>query len=90
MCGGDAAGGADAIDALLTNWQPGGPNVGVPWAAVEGNHDGESGLDYAAVAAKLLAMPLGLNEPNGEWMGKPVYGNTNFLVGPPWRHVPGS
>ena len=61
ICGGDAAGGADAIDGLLADWAPGGANAHVPWAAVEGNHDGESGLDYAQVAAKLLSIPNGLN-----------------------------
>lgn len=44
------------------------------------NHDGESGLDYAQVAAKLLTMPNGLQVPNAQYLGAPVYGNTNFLV----------
>ena len=80
ICSGDFLGGADAIDGLLADWAPGGPNAHVPWAAVEGNHDGESGLDYAQVAAKLLSMPGGLNPPNGVFAGRPIYGNTNFVL----------
>jgi hypothetical protein len=40
VCGGDPDGGAAAINGLLSDWAPGGPNAGVPWVAVEGNHDG--------------------------------------------------
>ena len=80
ICGGDILGGADAIDGLLADWAAGGANAHVPWVAVEGNHDGESGLDYAQVAAKLLTMPNGLNELNGRFAGAAVFGNTNFVL----------
>lgn len=80
VCSGDILGGANAIEGLLAAWAPGGANEAVPWIAVEGNHDGESGLDYAQVAAKLLTMPGGLNQPNPTFAGAPIYGNTNFLV----------
>jgi hypothetical protein len=81
VCGGCALGGGAAIDGLLADWAPGGANAHVPWLAVEGNHDGESGLNYAQVAAKLLTMPAGLNAPNAAWLGAPVFGNTNFALG---------
>ena len=80
ICGGDAAGGADAIEGFLADWAPGGPNAHIPWAAVEGNHDGESGLSYAQVAKKLLAMPNGVNMQNPSFLSKEIYGNTNFLL----------
>lgn len=104
VCGGDQAGGADALEGLLADWAPSGANAHVPWVVVEGvraattrhsatrpltqlpllpftqNHDGESGLNYAQVAAKLLTMPNGLNEPSPTFNGKLIYGNTNFLI----------
>ena len=80
MCSGNILGGADSIDGLLADWALGGANAHVPWAAVEGNHDGESGLNYAEVASKLLTMPNGLIEPNADFLGVPVYGNTNYLL----------
>ncbi len=42
--------------------------------------DGESGLNYEQVAAKLLTMPNGLQQPNGAFAGASIYGNTNFLL----------
>jgi hypothetical protein len=80
VCSGDILGGANAIEGLLRDWAPGGPNAHVPWVLVEGNHDGESGLNYEQVAAKLLSMPGGLQQPNGVFAGASVYGNTNFLL----------
>ena len=80
VCGGDSAGGADALEGLLADWAEGGANAHVPWVVVEGNHDGESGLNYAQVAAKLLTMPNGLQEPNPSYNGQLIYGNTNMLL----------
>lgn len=59
VCSGDAAGGADAIDGLLAGFVASG--FPIPWIAVEGNHDGESGLDYLQIAEYLLT------KPNGAW-----------------------
>ena len=64
---------------MLTRCCSGGLFDGIPWAAVEGNHDGESGLSYAAVQAKMLTMHGSINRPNPSWLGKPLYGHTNFV-----------
>jgi hypothetical protein len=78
VCGGDILGGANAIDGMLADWVSGVNKV--PYLAVEGNHDGESGLNYEQVAAKLLTMPGILNQPNGYFAGAEIYGNTNFVI----------
>jgi hypothetical protein len=74
VCGGGPGYGQGAIDGLLADLVS--PNNTVPWALVEGNHDGESGLDYQAVAEYVLTKPMGLNQPNPD----NVYGNTNFVL----------
>lgn len=82
VCGGDIFGGKNAIDGLLADFVAASNTV--PWLAVEGNHDGESGLNYKQVADYLLTLPNGLNEPNPNQVngsGMPIYGNTNFWLG---------
>ena len=63
VCGGDIFGGKSAIDGLLADFVKADAPL-VPWLAVEGNHDGESGINYQEVAEYLLTLPNGLNEMN--------------------------
>ena len=56
----------------------------MPWAGTEGNHDGESGLSYAQVQEKLLSMDNTVQKPNPTFLGKELYGHTNF-----WQPVQG-
>jgi len=74
VCGGDPKGGADALEGLLVDFADGGMFADLPWAAVEGNHDGESGLNYAQVQAKMLTMHGTINKPNPSYAGAEIYG----------------
>lgn len=79
VCNGDILGGDHSIEGMLADWVSGVNKV--PYVAVLGNHDGEAqGTNYAQVAAKLLTMPGILNQPNGNFAGAEIYGNTNFLI----------
>lgn len=81
MCSGDIFGGQNAIDGLLKDFVA--ANVSTPWLLVEGNHDGESGLNYTQVSDYILTLPNGLNEPNPVQVNDStmhIYGNTNFFL----------